>query len=131
VLTVSNRRRGDLVVPAIRKISDADPWDTQSQKENKTMSAFLRTSMFVVAAGFGLVGCGGSAPSADTSIGACQEAMRINALQLKSDEESTQRLVEGCEQGMFEHGATEWKCVAAAMKGGKKYLAATDECFKK
>ncbi len=95
------------------------------------MNINKRTTVFFLGLGLGLIGCGsGEAPS-NTALGACQEAMKLNAAQLRSDAEGTQRLIEGCEQAMFEHGAEDWKCVVAAMKSGKKYLPATEECFKK
>jgi hypothetical protein len=94
------------------------------------MKLFLRTNLLVLSAVLGLAGCGGKSDT-NTAIGACTEVMKLNAAQLRTDAEGTQRLIDGCEQAMFERSADEWRCVAAAMQQGKKYIPATDECFKK
>jgi hypothetical protein len=75
-----------------------------------------------------LWGCESAGPG--PAMAACEEAMALNAKQLRETEEGTQRLIEGCTQATFEHGASTWQCVVAEMKQGKKYMEATDKCFK-
>jgi hypothetical protein len=93
----------------------------------------MRTSYYCLAvlalSTAALSGCGKE--RVPPGLAACREVMELNAKQLGETEEGKEKLLMLCEQGMFERNADDWKCVANLMRQGKKYIPATDECFKK
>ena len=61
----------------------------------------------------------------------CQEAMQIDADQLKLGEVARNRLVSGCSTKGGVHTRDQWKCIIAEMKQGKAYSEADNTCGSK
>ena len=61
----------------------------------------------------------------------CQEAMEMDADQLKLGEVARNRLVSGCRTKAGVHTRDQWKCIIAEMKQGKSYTEAGTTCGSK
>ena len=76
----------------------------------------------------GLPGCG---PFKSEKVALCQEAMKMDADQLKLGEVARNRLVSGCRTKAGVHTRDQWKCIIAEMKQGKSYTEAGNTCASK
>jgi hypothetical protein len=76
----------------------------------------------------GLPGCG-LFQSEEVTL--CQEAMKMDADQLKLGEVARNRLVSGCLTKAGVHTRDQWKCIIAEMKQGKSYTEADNTCGSK
>jgi len=76
----------------------------------------------------GLPGCG---PFKSEKVALCQEAMKMDADQLKLGEVARNRLVNGCRTKAGVHTRDQWKCIIAEMKQGKSYTEAGNTCASK
>jgi hypothetical protein len=76
----------------------------------------------------GLPGCG-LFQSEEVTL--CQEAMKMDADQLKLGEVARNRLVSGCRTKAGVHTLDQWKCIIAEMKQGKLYTEAGNTCGSK
>ena len=76
---------------------------------------------------FGLPGC--TETEVGQEVALCREAMKLNAKQLRVNQELRQRFIEGCALGGGGRTPNQWKCVIAEMKQGASYINATDKCF--
>ena len=76
----------------------------------------------------GLPGCG-LFQSEEVTL--CQEAMKMDADQLKVGEVARNRLVNGCHTKAGVHTRDQWKCIIAEMKQGKSYAEADNTCGSK
>jgi hypothetical protein len=61
----------------------------------------------------------------------CQEAMKMDADQLKVGEVARNRLISGCRTKAGVHKRDQWKCIIAEMKQGKSYTEADNTCGSK
>jgi hypothetical protein len=61
----------------------------------------------------------------------CQEAMKMDADQLKLGEVARNRLVSGCLTKAGVRTRDQWKCIIAEMKQGKSYTEANNTCGSK
>ena len=73
----------------------------------------------------GLPGCG-LFQSEEVTL--CQEAMKMNADQLRAGEVARNKLVNGCRTKAGIHTRDQWKCIIAEMKQGKLYTEAGTTC---
>jgi hypothetical protein len=76
----------------------------------------------------GLPGCG---PFKSEKVALCQEAMRMNADQLRAGEEARNELVDRCSTQAGIHTLDQWKCIVTEMKQGKSYTEAGNTCGSK
>jgi hypothetical protein len=76
----------------------------------------------------GLPGCG---PFKSEKVALCQEAMKMNADQLKAGEEARNNLVNRCSTQAGIYTLDQWKCIVAEMKQGKSYTEAGNTCESK
>jgi hypothetical protein len=76
----------------------------------------------------GLPGCG---PFQSEKVALCQEAMKMNADQLRAGEVARNKLVDRCSTQAGIHTRDQWKCIVAEMKQGKSYTEAGNTCGSK
>jgi hypothetical protein len=75
-----------------------------------------------------LPGCG---PFQSEKVTLCQEAMKMNADQLRAGEVAKNKLVNGCRMKAGIYTRDQWKCIIAEMKQGKSYTEAGTTCGSK
>lgn len=61
----------------------------------------------------------------------CQEAMEMNANQLKAGEAGRKKFILGCRTNANIYTSDQWKCITNEMKHGKAYVEATNTCAPK
>ena len=84
-------------------------------------------AVLMLLSSFGLPGC--TETEVGQEVALCREAMKLNAKQLRVNQELRQRFIEGCALGGGGRTPNQWKCVIAEMKQGASYINATDKCF--
>jgi hypothetical protein len=91
------------------------------------MSRYFAAALALISS-LGLPGCG---PFQSEKVALCQEAMRMNADQLRAGEVARNKLVDRCSAQAGIHTLDQWKCIATEMKQGKSYTEAGNTCGSK